>query len=133
MLEITSDVGRSMLQSFHERPGFLHQLFLVSGRKAGAYSLLQISVQIFVRIVLRCIRRQKENLYPLPMLFKPFLHSLAMMHPVIVQDQKDLLLDILDQPGHKLDQHRGGHCFPIQHEADFALISDRRDHVDAAS
>ena len=96
MLEVISDMVRSPLQSFHERPGFLCQIFLAPGRKAGAYPLLQVSIQIFIRIVLRRIRRQKEDPDPLLMLIKPFLHPFTMVHPMIVQNQENLLLHILD-------------------------------------
>ena len=132
MSEVAFDMIRSSLQCLHERPGFLCQVLLVPGRKTGAYPLLQIPVQVFIRVMFRHIWWQIENLNPLLMLIKPLLYHLAVMHPKIIQNQKDLPFHILDQPGHEPDQHRPSHGFSIQHEANLALIGDRRNHVDVA-
>jgi hypothetical protein len=74
---------RSSLQSFHKRPRFLRQIVTVSGRKTRPNSLLEIPVQVFVRVVSRRIRRQIENLDLILVLREPFPHEFAVMNPKV--------------------------------------------------
>ena len=64
-------------------------LRVLRGRPAGE-SPLQVAVQAFVRVLLRGIERQEEELYNLFVLFAPFPFDLAMLHREVVQDKEQL-------------------------------------------
>ena len=92
---------------------------------------LQIAIQIFIGIAFRGVRRQIEDLDLLLMFLKPVLHGVTMMHFQIIQNQKDFVGDIRDQPLHEEDQSGCIHCLVIQHKADLPLIGHRRNHIQA--
>ena len=92
----------------------------------------EISVQIFIRIQLRSIRRQIENLYFLLMVFEPFFNFFTVMGTQIIQNQKNLMVRVFNQPTHKFNQELAGHVVPVHHKSDQALVGDGRDHIDTA-
>ncbi|SHI15186.1 hypothetical protein SAMN02745124_04416, partial [Desulfofustis glycolicus DSM 9705] len=84
MFEVTFDMIWSSLKGLHKRPRFLCQIVTISGRQTGPYSLLEIPVQVFIRVVFRRIRRQIKNFYLVLMFRKPFPHDLAVMNPKVI-------------------------------------------------
>lgn len=113
MLEVILHMPRTILQSTHE----------------GAGLLLEVAVEIFVRIEFRGIQRQIKDLDLLFVFFQPGLDDLAVMDPQVIENQKNLAVRVLDQAGHEFDQHFGVHALSIQHKPHFTAIRDRRDHV----
>jgi hypothetical protein len=133
MPEVTFHMIWPFLQGLHKRASFLRQIVLGPGGKSGANSLFQISVEILVRVIFRGIRRKIKHFYLFSVGLKPLSHDLTMMHPMIIQDQEDLPLNIHDQARKKLQQHLGRHRLAIQHKPNFALIGYSRDHIYTAS
>lgn len=94
--------------------------------------VFQVTIEIFIRVMFRAIRRQVENLYLLFMLLQPRLNELAVVDFEIIQNKDYLLVNILDQSGHELDEDSRGHVFSVQHESDLAVIGDCRHHINPA-
>lgn len=89
--------------------------------------LLEVAIQVLVRVELRGVSGQKEHLDPFPPLVQPGLDPLAVMHTLVVQNQEDLTpLGVPNQPPPEADQHGRRHGFPIQHEAQLAPLGHRR-------
>ena len=65
------------------------------------------------------------------MFFQPVSNDVAMMNFQVVNNQKDFLVSIFNQPIHKLDQRLGIHFVFVNHEAYFSLIGDRRNQIDS--
>lgn len=94
--------------------------------------VLQVTVEILIRVMFRTVRRKKEDLYLFFVFVQPGRNDLAMVRSQIIQNEKHLLTDVFYQAGHEFDKEGRCHGFSIQHESDFAGIGDRGDHVDAA-
>lgn len=90
---------------------------------------LQVTIQIFVRVEFRGVGGQEEHLDVFRVLFQPAPNLVAVVHSQVVQNQEHLAPGIPNQACQESNQHRGCHCFPIEHEANFPLIGDRGDHV----
>lgn len=88
-----------------------------------------VAVEVFAWIEFRRIGRQEENFDEFGVLFQLGPNLLAAMHPQVVEDQEHFATCIADQAGLEANQHRCRQCFPVQHEAHFALVGDRRNHV----
>jgi hypothetical protein len=54
-----------------------------------------------------------------------------MRHAKVIQNQKHLALEVVDQSFQELDQKFAIHALLMQHEPDFALVGDSRDHFRA--
>ncbi len=84
---------------------------LEGGLAAGGWSprhgVLQVSVQPLVRVQLRAIGGQGEDLDLLLVPDQPVLHRLGPMDRQVVPDQEQLAAGLLDQPPEKADQARG--------------------------
>jgi hypothetical protein len=132
MPEVIFYMIRSSLKGLHKRTGFLCKIILASGGKSGPDPLFQITVEIFIGVVFRGIRRKIKHFYSILMGLKPFGCDFAMMNSVIIQDQKDLPFNIHNQTGKKFQQYLGCHCLSIQHKPNFSLIGYSRDHIDTA-
>ena len=53
---------------------------------------LQSMIQIFIRVVFRCVGRQEEHLHLLPVLLQLGCGKLTVMHLQIIQNQEHFLL-----------------------------------------
>ena len=94
---------------------------------------LQSVIQIFVRVVFRSIGRQKKHLYFVLTFFQPVRNKLTMMNLPIVQNQEHFPFRVADQTLQEADQALLVHGVLINHETNFPLTADRRDHIDALS
>ena len=90
---------------------------------------LQSVIQIFVRVVFRSIGREKKHLYFLLTLFQPGRDKLAMMNLQIVQNQEHFPLRAADQTSQEADETLLVHGVLVDHEADFPLTIDSRNHI----
>ena len=86
-------------------------------------------IKIFVRITLRGIRRQKEQLNFILVLGYPFSNHFPMMYPQIVQNQKNLLLRGSEHIPHEQNQMLLIHGTLIQHITHLPLTAQGRNHV----
>lgn len=91
---------------------------------------LQRVVQVFIRIVFRCIRRKEKHLNLRLFLLQPSLNKFAMMNLQVIQNQEHFPLRRADQTLHKLDQPPLVHGVLIDHETHMALAADCRKHID---
>ena len=94
---------------------------------------LQSVIQIFVRVVFRRIGRQKKHLNFILSFLQPGRDKLAMMNLQIVQNQEHFPFRVADQTLQEADQALLVHGVLINHETDFPLTVDRRNHIDALS
>lgn len=97
MLEIRLHPIRHRCNALHAGARFFKQC---GGRLrdwTGTNRRLQVAVEIFVGIELRCVRRKLEQLDLLGVLRHPLGHSLGAMHAKVVDHQEHLALCILDQ------------------------------------
>lgn len=94
---------------------------------------LQNVIQIFIRVVFRSIGRQKKHLHFILMFFQPGRDKLAMMNLQIVQNQEHFPFRAADQTLQEADQPLLVHGVLINHEADFPLTVEGRDHIDPLS
>ena len=81
---------RLFLKHPQMRNRLLLQLHPRPRRLALKHPSLEIVIQILIRVQLRAIRRQIENLNLLFVLLQPLLDRLAIMNSQIVQDQNTL-------------------------------------------
>ena len=80
------------------------QFFLTARAGALADAALQITVQQFIRVILRRVWWQMENLKLILVLVQPMSDYSRMMNPQIVQDQEYLLLAVVHETPHKINQ-----------------------------
>jgi hypothetical protein len=100
-------------------------------RQAPMNTTLQFTVEIFVRIELRGVGREVEELDLVAVTGHPRTDLARVVHPQIVHNQKHLALGVLDQPLHEPDQQIGIHATVVDHESHHALVADRRDDLGA--
>ena len=92
---------------------------------------LEVTVEIFIRVQLRRITRQIDDLDLVLPALQPSFDLLAVMDAQVVQHQEDLAAGVLDQPRHEPDQDQGAHLLGIGHEAHLTLVSHRRNEIEA--
>ena len=96
-------------------------------------AVLQVTIEILVRIELGRVRREIAKLDGLRMLRHPRLDRSSMMDPQIVENQDDFPLGIFDQAVHELNEPLRIHAAFKQAKAHFPLVVDRRNHVERLS
>src|SRR3546814_2846684 len=85
---------------------------------------------ILVRVQLRGVGRQEEQFDLLFAVANPGAHLFAVVYAQVVENQEHLAaLSIANQATQEANQHWGCQRFPIQHEAQFAPIGDRKSVV----
>ena len=103
--------------------------FLVALDQLARNLPLQMSPKCFVRVQLRRVRRQVEQLELAVQALDVALNHLCLVDRMTVNDQKDELLGIEHQALEELDEHFRADRSLMQHEPKFALRADGRDHV----
>ena len=87
---------RAFLDRFEDRRGSGDEIIAGLGTRLVLDRLLQIVVEIFIRIVFRRIGREIKDLDFDLVARQPILNRLGVMDTQIVDNQKDLLLRVLD-------------------------------------
>ena len=117
-----SDFSRIRLKNSEMRANSLFQFIFGACRCFLTNCALQIAVYKFIRVILRSIWRQIENLNTIFMLFKPFLNLFRVMNPQIIENQKYFFVGITNQPIHKIDKLSGIHIFFVKHKTQFPAL-----------
>ena len=114
-------------QPVHELLGELAQHRIILDRSRLAQMRLQIPVDPFIRVLLRRIRRQEEQLDAslVEWLLQPCTDHLGMMHPQVVHDQEHLALGhhVMHQGLHEVDEPGRIDRPRVQREAHLPLIA----------
>ena len=90
-------LGGTLDRAEHGAAAF-DQLGLGAGRRPAPQLLLEIVVEVFVGIVLRCVGREEEELDFVPVAVHPGLDLLGVMNAQVVDNEEDLLAGVLGQP-----------------------------------
>src|SRR3954453_15767650 len=107
MPKVASDPFKKLCQPAHVADDGALEFGLAAGRWLAGHGVLQVSIQALVRVQLRTIGWQVEDLDLLRALSQPAPYRLGPMDRQVVPDQKPLARGILDQPAEKADQARG--------------------------
>ena len=111
--------------------GGLLELTLAPVGRLGRDGRLEVGIEQFVGVELRAVTGQVEHLDVLAVVLEPGLHQTGVMHFQVVQHQEYLgtlvLLGILNQPLHEVDQDAGGHGALEDLEAHRAPVGDAGD------
>jgi len=126
MSEETLDIMWSSGYTSHPRERLFAQFLFALDRSPAMHPHLKVIVKILIRVQLRRIRRQIEQLYLLMMFINPLGNRLAVMSSEIVKDEIDLPACIPDKSPHELDQQlcrhlKSGFISPV----DFRLLLPR--------
>src|SRR5881409_1504770 len=105
----------------------------ITRRNAALNSAFEIAIEVFGRIELGRIWRQKEHFNSIAMRIKPLAHVDRLMHAQIVKDQEHLALRVFDQSAHEHDEQPRQQRSLINHESHLALIGHRRYQRQTAS
>ena len=91
-------------EGVHEGFGMALEFLLVFHHRLRAEGAFQVMVEVFVGIVLRRVgRKVKQGDFVRPLLH-PLTNLFAVVHPQIVQDQKNLAARIVNQASHETNQ-----------------------------
>ena len=91
-------------QLCHESVSICLKIGFGSGLALRTYRLLQVIIQVLIRIVFRRIGGQKEKPDLGLVLLNPFGNERPVMNLEVVQNDVDLVVNILDQTLQKLHQ-----------------------------
>ncbi len=107
------------------------ELTLAPVRRLRGDSRLQVGIEHLIRVELGAVAGQIEHLHVFLVLLQPCLHHSGVMHLQVVQHQEHLaafvLLGLLHQPFHEVDQDGRGHGTLEDLEAHLAPVGDAGD------
>ncbi len=87
------------------------QAGLVPGWHPAVHPRLEVPVQVLVRVELRRVGRQVEELYLVAVGAEPGPDNLRVVHFEVVQDQEDLPARVLDEPREEPDEARASRAW----------------------
>lgn len=111
MIEVSHHPFRCFAEEFHESGRFLQQRFFAGGTLRGTQPGFEVPVQVFVGIDLRRVRREIEDLNLIHPLRQPCGDPLGVMDFQVIENQKDFLAAVGDQPFHETNEQVGVHGF----------------------
>jgi len=112
-----------------DRRGSGNEIIAGLGTRLILDRLLQIVVEIFIRVVFRRIGREIKDLDFDLVARQPILNRLGMMDAQIVDNQKDLLLRVLEEPLHEINEDRDVQRTLVELEPHEAAIANGGDHT----
>ena len=84
----------------------LNQFNFISRALPAHRITFDILIDHLVRVKLRAVAWQRDQLYFACLLTHPGFDSIASMHGMSVDDQEDRAIDLLDKPFQKIDKYR---------------------------
>ena len=90
----------------------------------GMNSGFQITIEVLVGIEFWAIGRQPKKAHPAFRPFNPLLNRFAVMDPQIVEHQKDLAINVIEESAQKFDENIAVEVLFVEHKPDFALVGD---------
>ena len=129
MIKKPKNIIRPPLKTSHVTTKVARQLFLVSWCLLVTQRNLYVLIQIFIRIMLRCIWWKKNLFCFYPVSFNPFLHLFSVMYSKIVYYQENLHFHIFDQPFEKNQKYTGFQRAFLNHEPTLSMIGNSRNHA----
>src|SRR5208337_1443508 len=105
--------------------------FAILWQPLPVHAVLDVTVQVFVRIQLWGVLREVEDLEPILLILQPSLDRSRLMNAQIIDNQEDLPLRPTQQAREEHNEQSCRHAASADHPAYFALVRDRRHHVDA--
>jgi hypothetical protein len=117
MLEELPDLRGLPLQRAETPRRGLLEFFPVAGGRASRYLLLEIAVEILVRIEFGRVRREVVNREQFRMRLDPCADLLRLVHVQVVEDEHHLAARVLSQPLEERQQRRRIDGFLEDHEA----------------
>src|SRR3954469_10919731 len=108
----------------------LLELPLAAGERLGGDGLLDIAVQALVRVEVRAVGREVENLDLILTAVQPRAHQSCPMHLQPVEDEENLATGVADQALEEADQAWRLDRAVEHHPAHLAPVGYRRDQAD---
>src|SRR5215210_1766625 len=108
----------------------LLELPLAAGERPGGDGLLDIAVQALVRVEVRAIGREVENLDLILTSVQPRAHQSRPVHLQPIEDEENLAAGVADQALEEADQSRRLDRAVEHHPAQLASVAHRRDQAD---
>ncbi len=104
MLEERNDTMSEISEASHMEPNILIEAVLVQGWTLQCHGLLQIVVQVLVRVEFMTVGGQENELDSILVRFQPFFDRFTVVDPEVIDDEDDFAFSIFDQLAEKLDK-----------------------------